>query len=102
MTVLPFPIPFPLSYDDKNKQNATANILAREIESWKSFEYALREENRILFNKMLSECIENQNYIRAVSSKGDSFAAESLFMVLILQQQKMIKQLITKLSEQQQ
>jgi hypothetical protein len=54
--------------DDKNKQNTTANILVREIESWKSFEYALREENRILFNKMLSECRENQNYIRAKGS----------------------------------
>jgi hypothetical protein len=44
--------------DDKKKQ--TANILTREIESWKGFEYALREENRLLFNKMLSECQENQ------------------------------------------
>jgi hypothetical protein len=45
--------------NNKNKQNTTtAKILAREIESWKSFEYALREENRILFNKMLSECRE--------------------------------------------
>jgi len=71
--------------DDKKKQ--TANILTREIESWEGFEYALREENRLLFNKMLSECQENQDYVRAFSSKGKPFAAESLFMVLILQQQ---------------
>jgi hypothetical protein len=32
------------------------DILTKEIESWKGFEYALREENRILFNKMFSEC----------------------------------------------
>jgi hypothetical protein len=31
------------------------NILTKEIESWKGFEYALREENRLLFSKMLSE-----------------------------------------------
>ena len=30
--------------DDKNKQNTAANILAKEIESWKSFAYALRED----------------------------------------------------------
>ncbi len=29
------------------------DILAKEIDSWRRFEYALREENRILFNKML-------------------------------------------------
>lgn len=72
----------------EDKQNITANILAREIESWKGFEYALREENRNLFNKMLAECQENEYYVSAVSSKGEPFAAESLFMFLILQQQK--------------
>ena len=48
---------------------------------------------------MLTECQENEDYVRAVRFKGEPFAAESLFMVLILQQQKMIKQLITRLSE---
>ena len=74
------------------------DILTKEIESWKGFEYALREENRILFNKMLSECGENKDYVRAAISKGEPFAAESLFMALILQQQKMISQLIANLS----
>ncbi|MDF2770354.1 MAG: hypothetical protein K0S91_3192 [Nitrososphaeraceae archaeon] len=32
------------------------NVLAKEIESWNSFEYSLREEDSILFNKMLNEC----------------------------------------------
>ena len=74
------------------------NIITKEIESWKGFEYALKEENRILFNKMLSECGKNNDYVRAVSSKGESFSAESLFMALIFQQQKMIIRLIAKLS----
>jgi hypothetical protein len=74
------------------------NVLTREIESWKGFEYALREENRLLFNKMLSECEENKDYVKAASSKGQSFADESLFLALILQQQKMISQLIAKLA----
>jgi hypothetical protein len=74
------------------------NILTKEIESWKGFEYALREENRILFNKMLSECQENEAFIKAVNAKGVQFSAESLFMALIFQQQKMISQLIANLS----
>ena len=78
---------------------ATVDILAKEIESWKDFRYALREESALLFNKMLSECRQNKDYIRAVSSKGENYSAESLFMLLILEQQKMINELIAKVSE---
>jgi hypothetical protein len=31
------------------------NILAKEIESWKGFEYALRQQNAKPFNQMLKE-----------------------------------------------
>jgi hypothetical protein len=37
-------------------------ILTKEIESWKGFEYALRKPNATLFNKMLKECLENEEY----------------------------------------
>ena len=63
-----------------------------------SFKYALREENRLLFTKMLEECQKQGEFAKAVNSKGESFAAESLFMALILQQQRMINLLINKLS----
>ena len=75
------------------------DALTKELQSWKGFQYALREENRILFNKMLSECGENKDYVKAAISRGESYSAESLFMALIFQQQKMISQLIAKLSE---
>ena len=52
----------------------------------------------VLFNQMLSECRENEDYVRAASSKDEYFVAESLFMALILQQQKMINELIAKVS----
>ena len=53
--------------------------------------------SRVLFSKMLSECRENEDLVRAASSKDEYFSAESLFMVLILQQQqKMINELIAK------
>jgi hypothetical protein len=79
--------------------NGNVDILAKEIESWKDFRYALREENALLFNKLLSERGQNKDYIRAAISKGENFSAESLFMLLVLQQQKMINELIAKLSE---
>ena len=82
-------------HDDDSKNN----ILTQEIDSWSNYEYALREENRFLFNKMLSECKENEDLIRAANSKDEYFSAESLFMMLILQQQMMINELIKKISE---
>ena len=48
---------------------------------------------------MLSECGQNKDYIKAAISKGESYSAESLFMLLALQQQKMINELIAKVSE---
>jgi hypothetical protein len=80
-------------------QPTDKDILFKEIKSWSNFEYALREENRLLFSKMLSECRQNEDY-KAAGSKDEYFSAESLFMVLILQQQKMINELIAKINHQ--
>ena len=41
---------------------ADDDILAREIGSWKGFGYALRQPNTTLFNKMITECLENEEY----------------------------------------
>ena len=76
---------------EKNKED----FLIKEIESWKGFEYALREENRILFHEMLNEC---RKYGDAAIAKGDNYSTESLFLALLLQQQKMINQLIAHAS----
>jgi hypothetical protein len=81
---------------DKNNEN----LLVREVESWKGFEYALRNPNASLFNKMLSERIENE-YAEAVKTKGSQYSAESLFMALIFQQQKTISKLIESLKSKQ-
>jgi hypothetical protein len=70
-----------VSQNERN-DNGNIDILANEIESWKNFRYALREENALLFNKMLSECGQNKDYIRAAVFKGENCSAESLFMLL--------------------
>jgi hypothetical protein len=73
-------------------------IPTKEIESWKGFEYALRQPNATLFNKMLTECLENEEYAAAFKSKGPQDSSESLFMALIFQQQKLISKLIKEIS----
>jgi hypothetical protein len=88
-----------MSRNEQKEDKDSINILANEIKSWKDFECALREESALLFDKMLSECRQNKDYIRAVSSKGEGYSSESLFMLLVLQQQKMINELIAKVSE---
>ena len=85
--------------EKEKRGDVCKNTLAKKIDSWINFEYALREENRLLFNKMLSECKENEYLVRAANSKDEFFSADSLFMVLILQQQKTINKLIAKISE---
>ncbi|MDQ3839916.1 MAG: hypothetical protein M3297_11675 [Thermoproteota archaeon] len=66
------------------------NILAKEIDSWKKFEYALRRQYAEPFNKMLKGCLENEEYAAASKTQGRRRSTESLFMALIFQQQKMI------------
>jgi hypothetical protein len=73
------------------------NSLATEVESWKGFEYALRNPNTVLFSKMLSECLENKDYVTAFGTKGPQYSAESLFMALIFQQRKTISKLIERM-----
>ena len=45
------------------------NILTKEIESWKGFEYALRQPNATLFNKMLTECLKSEEYAAPLKPK---------------------------------
>jgi hypothetical protein len=82
------------------KEEEQENTLTKEIKSWSSFEYALGEEDRILFNKMLSECQKEEEFSKAFKTKGEyNSITESLFIALIFQQQKMISQLIDELSK---
>jgi hypothetical protein len=76
------------------------NILTKEIDSWKGFEYALRQPNATLFNKMLTECLENEEYAAAFKTKGPQDSAESLLIALIFQQQKMITKLIQRIKSE--
>jgi hypothetical protein len=74
------------------------HLLISEIENWRLFSYALREENRLLFNEMLRKC-KKKEYFDCVNSKGKSLSAESLFLILIFEQQKMINEMIAALGQ---
>ena len=67
------------------------DLLAKEIESWKAFGDSLREEDRVLFNKMIQDCYKN---IKAINIKGEPYSTESLLMSLIITQQRMIEFLL--------
>jgi hypothetical protein len=60
----------------------------------------MRKENRLLFNKRLSECKENEDLVRASDSKDEFFSTESLFVVLILQQQRTVNEFVAKVSKE--
>jgi hypothetical protein len=72
--------------EEQQEEENNNSILDEEIDSWKEhFGYALREENSILFNKMLSQCLTDEQYAKAVNTKGENYSIESLlFMALIL------------------
>lgn len=57
----------------------------------------MREEDSIIFKKMLNEC--QKEYTEAFNAKGEYNSAESLFMALIFKQQKMTSILIEKHSK---
>jgi hypothetical protein len=77
------------------------NILANEIDSWKGFEYALRKQYTEPFNKVLKECLENEEYAAASKSQGPQRSTESLFVALIFHQQKMISKLMKQIEPEQ-
>jgi hypothetical protein len=74
------------------------NIIAKRIGSWSNFEHSLREEDRILFSKMLNE-YQKEEYSKSFDAKDEYHSSESLFIALIFQQQKMISQLFNRLSK---
>jgi len=67
------------------------DVLTKEIESWKGFADSLRAEDNELFAKMLNDIYK---YVAAINAKGRPFPTEPLLMAILLEQQKMIEQLI--------
>jgi hypothetical protein len=56
--------------------------LEEEIESWKGFPWALRREDRELWDEMIKEV--RQHYAEAVELSGKPLTTDPFFMALIL------------------
>jgi hypothetical protein len=69
--------------------------LEEEIESWKGFPWALRKENRELWEAMVQEVREG--FGDAVEKSGKALTVDPFFMSLLLAQQRTIKSLLTEL-----
>ena len=70
---------------------AEKDICAKEIESWSSYEYALRKEDSEYFHNMVDECYQ---YSEAINKKGGLLPTEPMIMALLLIQYKMIRILL--------
>ena len=73
--------------EQPDKTALSDSDIVKEIESWRRFADALREEDRDLFREMMRLCYE---YIPAMEAKASPFPSESLFMGLLFLQHKTI------------
>ena len=69
-----------------------ADILTKEIESWKSYSDCLRKKDRELFDQMLKKCYQ---YLPSINAKGKDFSTESLLITLLFEQYKKQQQLLS-------
>ena len=71
--------------------------LEDEIESWKGFPWALRKEDRELWDAMIREV--RDDFGEAIERSGKTFTIEPFFMALLLAQHRMIRLLQKQLRE---
>ena len=69
----------------------------KEIENWEGYCSALREPDRTLFKEML----EGTRQFKDAVNLKDELPTETLLMALLLQQQKMINELMEKYTNNQ-
>ena len=70
---------------------ADQDICSKELESWRSYEYALRKDDAEYFHQMIEECYK---YCDAINTKGGLLPTEPMIMALMLIQHKMIRKLL--------
>ncbi|HXX95887.1 MAG TPA: hypothetical protein VEL11_02055 [Candidatus Bathyarchaeia archaeon] len=83
-----------LPQENSSTNSSISNdIFIQEIGTWRGFADSLREEDRELFNKMLNDCYKHR---KAINAKELS-PTESLLVVLILRQHKLIDRLLSSI-----
>ena len=74
---------------ESHNMSTDKDFLTKEIGSWRRFGYALRKENRILFEEMLDR-YKKKDYVDCAANRGENFSAEALFLVLLFEQENIV------------
>ena len=93
--------------DSSSSSDATPDSISlrvkTEIDSWRPYSNALREEDRLVFKEMMNAV--SSHYIEAMDQAGRGYDTESLLMSIILSQQRTINWLsvvVRQIREEQQ
>lgn len=87
-----------LSGSDSEHTNVYSK-LKREVDSWRPFAEALREEDRVIFREMLNSV--SASYSEAIERAERGYDTEALLMSIIMYQQKTINWLTVLLKRTQ-
>jgi len=75
-------------FDDSGNTEAISIRLRREIDSWRPFVEALRQDDREVFRDMMNEI--SSGYMEAIDKAERGYDTEALMMSILLKQQKTI------------
>ncbi len=74
--------------------NVVIRLLKKELDSWRPFLDALREDDREVARKLLARCWK---YVEAVESSGKPYLVEPFFFSVLLVQEERITALESEL-----
>ena len=76
---------------ESDKATPTSSRLKREVDSWRSYAGALRQEDREVFRDMMNDVAKAYGEAIEVAERG--YDTEAVMMSILLSQQKMINSL---------
>jgi hypothetical protein len=74
--------------DDSGRTDAASRRLKQEIDSWRPYAEALRQDDRELFRDMMNEI--SSGFREAIDMAERGYDTEALMMSILLKQQKTI------------
>lgn len=67
---------------------STTSLLQEELESWRPFLDALRDDDRQIARNLIEKCWK---FVNAIESSGKKYLVEPLFLTILLIQEERIK-----------
>jgi hypothetical protein len=78
--------------DDADNTESVSKRLKHEIDSWRPYAEALRQQDREVFRDMMNEI--SSSYMEAIDMAERGYDTEALMMSILLKQQKTINWLV--------